>query len=199
MKYIFDLIISFVLIIVATPFLLILSLLIKLDSTGPLFFMQRRVGRFGKKFNIIKFRTMYLNNEGTYLLTKGSGDRRITRIGKFIRKMHLDEFIQLVNVLKGDMSLVGPRPEIVKYTKYYKDSWKKVLQVKPGITGITVIKLADFEYKLLSKAKDPEKIYIKKILPLKLKADIEYVKNRSFFLDMKIIVFTILKIARRHS
>ena len=194
LKWLFDKILAIGFLVIASPLLLLISLLIKLDSKGSIFFIQSRVGRFGKEFKIIKFRTMYQNNKSNNLLTQGEADIRITRIGKVIRKIHFDEVIQLINVLKGEMSLVGPRPEVEKYTNYYPQLWEKVLKVKPGITGLTVLNYSDYEYRLLSKAKNREQVYIKKLLPLKLKSDILYIKKQSFIIDLLIIAYTLLKI-----
>jgi len=182
------------LLVTLSPILLDIAIVIKASSPlDPVFFTQLRMGKNGHLFKLIKFRTMYNNasNKGL-LLTQGKDDVRITRLGKVIRKLHIDEITQLINGLKGEMSLVGPRPEHSHYKKYYPELWEKVLQVKPGITGLTAVNLADFEYDLLTEANDVEEVYIKKVLPLKLQSDSEYIQNMSFINDIKIIIATML-------
>lgn len=191
LKVCFDYLSAFIGLLLLSPFLLLLAIAIKLESRGPVFFMQTRVGLNGKEFEIFKFRSMRANNG--LALTVGE-DRRITYVGKFIRRCHLDEFAQLINVMKGEMSLVGPRPEIPKYTSHYKPKWKKILAVKPGITGLTQVEFSETEYKLLANCKDPEATYIKKILPPKLDLEIKYIDTRSFLGDMKLIFRTLLRI-----
>lgn len=191
MKLVFDYFTAAIILLLFLPFLLIIAIAIKLDSKGPVFYRQTRVGRHGVEFKIFKFRTMNDTYGGS--LTAGDNDHRITRIGRIIRKLHLDEFAQLLNVLKGEMSLVGPRPEVPEFTKFYQDQWKVVLTNKPGITGLAVLKCADYEYKILATAKDPKKAYIKDILPRKLKLDCFYSRHRSMGFDMLIIAWTIAR------
>lgn len=175
------------------PILLISALLIKIDSKGPVFFWQKRVGLNGKKFWILKFRTM--KQDGTkQQITSAANSDKITKVGHYIRKMHLDEVVQLYNVIKGEMSLVGPRPEVPKYTEYYKNLWKRVLTVRPGITGYATVKLYQEEYEILNSSKNPEDDYIEKILPKKLNEEIFYIENRSIRLNFKIIMKTLVKI-----
>lgn len=190
LKRLFDIFIAISGLIFFSPLLLLVAALIKLDSKGPILFKQERVGRFGTPFKIYKFRTMHINSENKGQLTAGANDTRITKVGRFIRRSHLDELIQLLNVLIGDMSIVGPRPEILKYTKHYQKDWDYILQVKPGITGIAAIKYADQEYKLLAVCKDQDKTYIKQVLPKKLKYEKFYVKRQNLCLDIKIILLT---------
>lgn len=193
LKRLFDIIIAICGLIFFFPFFLLLIILIKLDSKGPAFFLQERIGRFNVPFKLIKFRSMHVNSERQGLLTSGSNDARITRVGYYIRKFHLDEFAQLINVLLNDMSIVGPRPEIPKYTRHYKRDWQKVLSVKPGITGLTQIKYADQEYLILAHSKNRDSVYIKSILPKKLKYDKYYIKHLSLCFDIKIILLTVKK------
>ncbi len=189
LKRLFDIFASLCGLLVLSPILILTAIFIKLDSKGPVFFRQERVGLNGKKFRIHKFRSMYINSG--LELTSGE-DKRITKVGKVIRKLHLDEVIQLIDVLQGNMSIVGPRPEVPKYIKYYPEKWEKVLSVRPGITGYGVIKTARFEYKTLAKAKNIEDAYIKKVLPKKLDCEIYYATNHNLWLDSKIILFTAL-------
>jgi lipopolysaccharide/colanic/teichoic acid biosynthesis glycosyltransferase len=191
-KHFFDYLISSLLLFMALPFLIMVSIAIKLDSPGPIFYLQTRVGRHGKEFKIFKFRTMY-SSLGP-LLTNGTNDSRITRVGRVIRMLHIDELAQLINVLKGDMSLVGPRPEIPEFTKVHPDLWKKVLQVKPGITGLAALKCADFEYAQLAAARDCKKTYITKILPKKLRYDSFYVRKLSLGFDTIIVLWTVKRV-----
>jgi lipopolysaccharide/colanic/teichoic acid biosynthesis glycosyltransferase len=193
MKRIFDLTASFVGLVLFVPVFLIISLLIKLNDNGPVFFKQQRVGKDGKLFLVFKFRSMQVNESAK----KGSfepGDlSRITTIGKFIRRTKLDELPQLFNVLRDEMSLVGPRPEIEKWVAVYPERWKKVLSVKPGITDNASIAYRD-EESLLAGCKDPEEVYKEIILPRKLGLYEEYVANNSFYGDLKLIFRTLISI-----
>lgn len=197
LKLVFDYILAITGLILFTPVLIVCALLIKLDSAGPIFYRQERVGQNGRSFFIHKFRTMYSGSDNKNTLTSGRGDRRITSVGKLIRKLHLDEVVQLIDVLLGNMSIVGPRPELSKYTKYYQDKWDKILQVKPGITGLAAIKLAQWEYSQLMDINAPDEIYIKKILPRKLQLEQIYVKRCSLLLDIKIILATVYYIFKQ--
>jgi len=194
LKAIFDYILAALGLIIFAPLLIIIALLIKIDSPGAVFFRQERVGKNGRIFFIHKFRTMYSDSDPRNTLTSGTRDTRITRVGKMIRRSHLDEVVQLIDVLLGNMSIVGPRPEICKYTQYYQDKWNEVLQVKPGITGLAAIKLASWEYKKLSITASPDETYIKTILPRKLQLEKIYVTRRSLLLDISIIYSTICEI-----
>ena len=176
------------------PLLAITALLIKLDSPGPVFFRQERVGMHGRVFRIFKFRTMRVNTEGKRQITIGR-DPRITRIGHGLRRFKIDELPQLLNVVRGEMSLVGPRPEVLRYVAHYpKEMRDAVLSVRPGITDWASIEFRD-ENAILGKAADPEKSYVETILPIKLGYYIRYVRERSFGMDLKIIFLTILAIA----
>ena len=171
--------------------LFVISLLIKVTSEGPIFYKQNRVGLKGKLFLIWKFRTMYINSESIGLpITIGDRDPRVTHFGFLLRKFKLDELPQLFNVLKGEMSLVGPRPEVEKYVMYYSDKQRKVLDVKPGITDMASIVFKN-ENEILSKFNQPEDIYIKEIMPQKIELNMSYINNRNVFLYFKIIVLTL--------
>lgn len=177
------------------PFLIIIAAIIVIDSKGGVFFLQDRVGKNGKVFKIIKFRTMTVGSDKKSLLTIGQKDSRITRVGYFLRKFKIDEIPQLINVLKGDMSFVGPRPEVEKYVALYNEEQLKVLTVRPGITDFASIQYKD-ESTLLANADDPETFYVSEVMPAKLKLNFYYINNRNFMLDVKIIFKTILEIFR---
>lgn len=195
LRYLVNASIAFLVIFLSINFFIITAILIKLDSNGPVFFKHKRVGLNGKVFELWKFRSMYQDMKGIDL-TSGDSDPRITRIGRYIRKFHFDEFVQLINVIKGDIDIIGPRPEALKYTKIYKDKWDIVLSVKPGITGLSAVEYSRKEYKLLKNSKDPEETYIKEILPHKLDIEIGYIKKRSLLLDIKILLKTIRLLVR---
>lgn len=188
-KRAFDVICALIGLILLAPVFMLVALLIAAESRGGIFFLQRRVGQHGRIFEIVKFRTMHVNSGSK--LTSGNSDSRITKVGGYIRKLHLDELIQLVNVLKGDMSLVGMRPEIELYTQYYPEKWQKILQLKPGIAGLAALKYSRFEYEKLENADDKDQVYIKEVLPLKLDAEMEYVAKQSVLYDIKIIILTV--------
>lgn len=188
-KRVFDLVVSFLILAVLSPILLILAFAIKLDSKGPVFYRQVRVGRYNEDFKIFKFRTMVQNADRIGpLLTMGE-DPRVTRVGRFIRKLRLDEFSQLLNVLGGSMSLVGPRPEVRKYVDVYTPEYMATLLVRPGITATSSIAFRD-EDKLLNSGGNPEKIYVEKILPPKMALNLDYLKNISVWNDIKIMFQT---------
>jgi lipopolysaccharide/colanic/teichoic acid biosynthesis glycosyltransferase len=190
MKRIFDITASFFGLIILSPLLIFISLWVGLSSKGGVFYTQIRVGRNNKDFKLYKFRSMRVNSDKKGLLTVGSKDSRITKAGYFIRKYKIDELPQLFNVLKGDMSFVGPRPEVRPYVDMYNDDQKQVLKVRPGITDPASIKYRN-ENDILSSVDNPEEYYIKEIMPDKLKINIEYINNRSFIKDIKIILQTI--------
>ena len=191
----FDFILSLVGLVVLAPIFIVLAILIKIDSKGPVFYKQVRVGQNGIDFGLFKFRSMVVDADKKGLITVGGRDPRITRSGYFIRKYKLDELPQLINVLVGDMSLVGPRPEVKKYVELYTDEQQKVLSVKPGITDYASIEYMD-ENEILGKSTDPEKTYIEEIMPEKIKYNMKYIKNRSLIEYFKIIFLTVLKIIR---
>lgn len=192
-KRLFDIIFSVFGLILLLPILIIISIWIKIDSKGPVFFRQKRVGQFNSDFRIFKFRTMRLNSDKLGLLTVGDRDPRVTRIGYYLRKYKLDEFPQLINVLIGNMSFVGPRPEVRKYVNHYSEDDMQILNLKPGITDYASIEYRD-EVELLKKAEDPERTYIEEIMPEKIKLNKMYIKNYSIFTDIKIIIKTFLAI-----
>lgn len=189
MKRLFDIVMSGLGLLILSPLFLILAIWIKLDSKGPVFFRQSRVGKGNKDFRIFKFRSMRVGSDKGSQVTIGGHDPRITRSGYFIRKFKLDELPQLINVFIGDMSLVGPRPEVRHYVDYWTPEQMHVLDVRPGITDPASIKFRN-ENELLEKAEDPERYYIDVIMQEKLKLYLEYVKNHSFFGDLGLIFKT---------
>lgn len=190
MKRLFDITASFFGIIILSPLLIFIGLWVGLSSKGGVFYKQIRVGKNNKDFKLYKFRSMRVNSDKQGLLTVGSKDSRITKAGYFIRKYKIDELPQLFNVLKGDMSFVGPRPEVRRYVDLYSKEQMQVLKVAPGITDPASIKYRN-ENDILSSASNPEEYYIQYIMPDKLKINIDYINNRTFFKDIKIIFQTI--------
>ena len=193
LKRLFDVVFSVVGLIPLFPILLLISILIKLDSKGPVLFIQGRVGKNNTDFNIYKFRTMRVQSDKKGLLTLGNNDSRITKMGYFLRRYKMDEFPQLINILKGDMSFVGPRPELRYYVNFYNDDAMKIFEVRPGITGLASLKYRN-EVELLKAAKDPEEFFIKTIIPDKLKYNKEYLRKQNFFFDLKLIGLTVVKV-----
>lgn len=192
----FDLLASGLGLIALFPLLILIVLLIKLDSKGPIFFRQERVGRCGKVFRIHKFRTMVIDAERKGLQITVGADARITRVGGALRKYKLDELPQLIDVLLGDMSLVGPRPEVPLYVAFYPEETKDVvLSVRPGITDWASIEYKD-ENRILGLAEDPHRAYIEQVLPVKLGYYVDYVGHRTFLGDLKIIFATLGAIIR---
>jgi lipopolysaccharide/colanic/teichoic acid biosynthesis glycosyltransferase len=188
----FDILFSAIGIILLSPLLIIISIYVYFDSRGPIIYMQKRVGRNGKDFCLYKFRSMYVNSENNGLITIGKRDPRITRSGYILRQIKLDELPQLFNVFKGDMSFVGPRPEVRKYVDLYTPIQKEVLSVRPGITDYASIKFSN-ENELLSGKKNPEEYYINFILPKKIRLNLVYISNRNLFQYFRIIILTIFK------
>lgn len=189
MKRIFDIVASGLGLIVLSPLFFMLAIWIKLDSKGPVFYRQVRVGRYNKDFRIFKFRSMRVGADKGSLVTIGGRDPRVTRSGYWIRKFKLDELPQLINVFNGDMSLVGPRPEVRHYVDYWTPEQMHVLDVRPGITDPASIKFRN-ENELMEQAEDPEKYYIEVIMQEKLKLYLEYVQNHSFLGDIGLIFKT---------
>ncbi len=189
-KRLFDLVAAGLGLMILSPLFLVIAVLIKAHDGGPVFFRQVRVGRGGRLFRIFKFRTMVVNAEqmGAQLTT--GKDPRITGIGRFLRKYKLDELPQLLNVVKGDMSLVGPRPEVPRYVAIFARDYKKILTVRPGITDYASLVYRN-ENELLDGADDPEKMYVKKVLPEKIKMNYRYIETMGFIVDIKIILSTI--------
>lgn len=190
-----DILFSFFGLIVLSPLLLIIWLLIVLTSKGGGFYKQIRVGKTGYDFKLYKFRSMRVDADKGSLITIGGRDSRITKVGYFIRKFKIDELPQLFNVLKGDMSLVGPRPEVRKYVDLYTDEQKKVLSVRPGITDYASIEYVD-ENEILGKAENPDDVYINQIMPEKINLNMKYIENQSVKEYFKIILLTVFKIFR---
>lgn len=190
MKRLFDMIASGCGLLVLSPLFLILAIWVKLDSPGPVFYRQIRVGRNNKDFNLFKFRSMRVGSDKKGLITVGGHDPRVTRSGYYIRKYKLDEFPQLINVFIGDMSLVGPRPEVRKYVDLYTPEQMHVLDVRPGITDMASICYRN-ENELLETVADPETYYQTVIMQDKLRINLEYVKHHSFLGDIRLIFKTI--------
>lgn len=193
LKRSFDIFFSLTGIVVLLPLFLVIALWINLDSPGPVFFRQTRVGHFGREFRIYKFRTMVAEAESIGGQLTVAHDRRITRSGKFLRKSKLDETPQLLNVLKGEMSFVGPRPEVPKYVALYTSEQRRVLQVRPGITDLASIEFCN-ENELLVNVRDPEKTYIQEIMPKKLDLNLQYISRASLSADVLIIFQTLAKV-----
>lgn len=191
----FDFIFSLSGILLLSPVFLILYISIRLESKGGGFYRQQRVGRYGKDFYVYKFRSMRVGADKQGLITVGGRDPRITHIGYFIRKYKLDELPQLFNVLKGDMSLVGPRPEVRKYVDLYTDEQRKVLSVRPGITDYASIEYVD-ENAILGQAEDADKAYVEQIMPDKIRYNMKYIDNHSLKEYFKIIFLTFQSIIR---
>ncbi len=194
MKRLLDIIVSLLGLIITSPLLLITAILIKKESAGPVFYRGERVGKNKKIFRIFKFRTMVNNAEQLGGPSTAADDKRLLKIASFLKKYQLDELPQLINVLKGEMSLVGPRPEVKMYTEMMSDEERKtILSVKPGMTDLA--SLWNFhEGEILKGSLEPEKTYQEKIRPTKIRLQLEYVKNRSFMLDLKIVLKTIFKV-----
>jgi lipopolysaccharide/colanic/teichoic acid biosynthesis glycosyltransferase len=193
MKLLFDILFSLLGLAVFSPFMAALALLIKREDGGPVFYRGRRVGRHGRTFRIFKFRTMIVDAEKLGGASTPNNDPRITNIGEFLRKYKLDELPQLINVLKGDMSIVGPRPEVQRYVNMFSDEEKTILTVRPGITDWASLWNID-EGSILAGSQDPERAYMEKIRPRKLELQLKYVKERSLMTDVKIIVLTLKNI-----
>jgi len=192
-KRIFDIVASGIGLIILSPLMLSIAYLIKKEDGGPVFYRGVRVGRYGKPFRIYKFRTMVIDAEKIGGPSTADDDPRITKIGKILRKYKLDELPQLINVLKGEMSIVGPRPEVQFYVDMFTEKEKDILSVRPGITDWASLWNPD-EGAILAGSPDPEKTYMEKIRPTKIKLQLKYVKEHSFWIDLKIIALTILTV-----
>jgi lipopolysaccharide/colanic/teichoic acid biosynthesis glycosyltransferase len=189
-KRTFDLIFSVIFLTLTFPFILILGILVVIDSKGPMFIFQERIGKDMKPFYLVKLRTMFTDSESKGLLTIGNRDHRVTKVGYFLRKYKLDEFPQFWNVLLGEMSVVGPRPEVKKYVDLYSSKQKEIFQFRPGITDVSSICFWN-ESDLLAQAPDPEKHYIDVILPQKIEMSMSYSQNAHLGSDLAIILKTV--------
>jgi len=196
MKRLFDILFSFFILLIFLPFGIVLSVLIALESKGGIFYRQARIGKNGVPFYLLKFRSMRTDADKSGKLTVGMRDPRITKIGYFIRKFKLDEFPQFINVLKGEMSIVGPRPDVQEYVDLYSAEERKVLEVKPGITDYASLEYFE-ESDLLAKSSNPEKTYIEEIMPAKLKLNQKYIANPTLWVDLKIIFLTAKRIVKK--
>ncbi len=197
MKRLFDIVASLIGLIVFAPVMLIIAIVVKMTSPGPVLFSQKRLTKGMKEFDIYKFRSMVSNEfrEKNTVQIKGSSNE-ITPIGKFMRKTKLDELPQFWNILKGDMSFIGPRPELPRRLKYYNSRQKEIFSVRSGISSPASIVFSDEEY-LMNQVEDPEKFYIEQIMPYKIELNLYYIENQSFFYDIWLIIATLLKIINR--
>jgi len=193
MKRLFDLLFSSIGLLLLQPLFIVTAIMIKVDSAGPIFFRQERIGRNFRRFMIYKFRTMVVDAEKKGLRITSGGDRRVTRVGRMLRKFKIDELPQLFNVLKGDMSLVGPRPEVEEYVTLYEEDYREILKRRPGITDVSSIIFREEEAVLKSQA-DPEGYYKKILLPEKIRLAKEYIENSSLLYDLKLVLNTLHKI-----
>ena len=191
----FDILFSFIGLIILSPLFVVVYICVVLSSKGGGFYVQSRVGKNGEDFNLYKFRSMRIGADRSGLITVGGRDSRVTRIGYFIRKFKLDELPQLLNVLKGDMSFVGPRPEVRKYVNMYTPEQRKVLSVRPGITDYASIEYID-ENAILGSASDPDKAYIEQIMPDKIKYNMKYINHQTIGEYFKVIFLTLGKILK---
>jgi lipopolysaccharide/colanic/teichoic acid biosynthesis glycosyltransferase len=196
MKRAFDLVLAAVGLVLLSPLMVIAALLIKLDSIGPIFFKQERMGRGFRPFFIYKFRTMVHDARGQGRRFTAGNDPRITRVGRILRKTKIDELPQLINVLKGDMSFVGPRPEIPEFVELFRQDFEEILRVRPGITDLGSMKYRH-EAELLGRASNPTEEYVTRILPDKIKLAKDYIQNSSLFFDLTVIFKTLLKLFDR--
>ncbi len=196
LKRVFDIIMALIMIVFLSPLFLILAVAIKLDSQGPVFFRQERITQYGKKFCMFKFRTMVVNAEKIGTQVTINNDSRITKVGSFIRGCRLDEIPQLLNVLTGEMSFVGTRPEVKKYVEYYTPEMMATLLLPAGITSFASIKYKD-EAELLSNTKNIEKTYIEEVLPGKMTYNLESIKEFSFFREIKLMFITVFAVLKK--
>ena len=191
MKRFLDVILSVLVLIILSPLFIIIAIIITCESRGGVIYSQTRVGRYNKDFKLLKFRTMYTGSDQKGLITVGEHDARITPFGYFLRKSKMDEFPQLLNIIKGDMSIVGPRPEVRHYVDMYTEEQMKVLSVRPGLTDFASLVYID-ENKLLENQEDPEEFYIKEMMPRKLELNLKYIEQQSVKTDA-ILIFKTLK------
>lgn len=191
----FDILLSAIGLILLSPLLLLVYVLVRTESRGPGFYSQKRIGKDGVPFRLYKFRSMRRGSDKGHLITVGGRDSRITKVGYYIRKYKIDELPQLWNVLIGDMSLVGPRPEVERYVRLYTPEQRIVLSVKPGITDYASIAFSN-ENELLGQAKDPEEMYVNEIMPKKIEYNLNFINNRTLVEYFKIIFMTLCKILK---
>ena len=196
LKRIFDILLSALGLLLLMPIFILVIIWVKFDSRGPAFYKQVRVGQYGRDFKLLKFRSMRMGSDKSGLLTIGGRDPRVTRSGYFIRKYKIDELPQLINVLIGEMSLVGPRPEVRKYVDLYSAEQQKVLLVKPGLTDLASLEYFN-ENELLAQSTDPERTYIDSVMPDKLKLNLKYIDQAGLVADVKIILRTIYRVVFR--
>lgn len=196
-KRVFDVFACLSVLFFCWPIFLGISIAIAIDSKGGVFYKQTRVGKNGVHFWLLKFRTMRVGSDRSGQLTVGEKDNRITGVGYVLRKTKLDEIPQLLNILLGEMSIVGPRPEVPKYVAYYNQEQQQVLSVKPGLTDYASLEYLK-ENELLAQSDNPEKTYIEEIMPAKLALNLKYIREQNFFVDIKIILNTIFKIFRTY-
>lgn len=195
LKRLVDIFLSLIMLIVLSPVMLILAIVIKIDSKGPVFYRQERITQYGKTFRIFKFRTMVQDADKRGALVTKQGDSRITRVGNKIRKCRLDEFPQLINILKGEMSFVGTRPEVKKYVDMYTDEMKATLLMPAGVTSMASIKFRDEDEiieEYTKKGEEIDEIYVKRILPEKMKWNLEYIEKVNILEDLKICIKTVI-------
>ena len=193
MKRLFDILFSLIVLTIGLPFALIIALLIVTDSKGRVLYKQSRVGRNNVDFLLYKFRTMCTGADKGSLITVGGDDVRITKVGRFLRKFKIDEFPQFLNILKGEMSIVGPRPEVRKYVDMYTPEQMRVLSVRPGLTDYASIRYVN-ENELLATSTNPERTYIEEIMPDKLNLNLKYIDEQSIWVDLKIMMRTLVAI-----
>ena len=195
MKRLMDVVFSFFILMAFLPFGLIIAMCIALESRGGIFYRQERIGLGGKPFMLLKFRSMRPNADRQGKLTVGEHDPRITRAGVFVRKYKLDEFPQFINVLTGEMSVVGPRPEVMEYVRHYTDAQRKVLDYKPGITDLASISYFE-ENKILANSKDPERTYLEEIMPTKIRINLEYQAKANVWRDLGVVWKTAMRMIK---
>jgi len=193
LKRLFDIIFSLIVLLTLLPIFIVVAVLIIVDSKGGIFFKQIRVGKNNVDFSLFKFRTMTVGSDKKGQITIGNKDSRITKVGSILRKYKLDEFPQLINILNGEMSIVGPRPEVRKYVELYTKEQLNVLSVKPGLTDYASLEYIN-ESEILGNSEDPNQTYIDEIMPLKLKLNLKYISKISFITDLSLIFKTIIRI-----
>lgn len=194
----FDFCIAALGLVILAPLFALIAILIRIDSPGSVLFKQTRIGRHGRGFVLIKFRTMRSQPDEDESKVTIERDRRITKVGRLLRTTKIDELPQLFNVLIGEMSLVGPRPEVPEYVEMFKQEYREVLKVRPGLTDLASIKYRNEEL-ILSQSENPDQLYLSEILPDKLKLAQNYIQNRSFFFDLQILVRTVIAILKRRN